>query len=118
VIVPVPVSPWTYFKRGYNQSALLAEQVGKRLNVPVASRALTRRQTPSQTRLARKKRFENAAQSFVINARAALAGKRVLLVDDIVTTGATLGACARLLKSAGAAYVAAHALAREELKNA
>lgn len=116
VLVPVPVSWWTFFKRGYNQSALLADRVGKRLNVPVLTGALKRRHTPSQTRLNRKQRFDNAAKSFAINPRLSVRGKRVLLLDDIFTTGATLATCARLLKSAGATYVAAHALAREELK--
>ncbi len=114
VLVPVPLHPRRERNRGYNQSLLLARETGKAVGLPVEDGALRRsRHTPSQARSAsQKERRANVAEAFV--AEAALAqGRRILLIDDVCTTGATLEACAIALKEAGAASVWGLTLARE-----
>lgn len=115
VLVPVPLHPWRLFLRRYNQSALLAQALAKMADKPVLCSALRRiRATPSQGHLSRAQRFKNVQGAFVVpqKARAALAGKTVLLVDDVMTTGATASACAAVLGGAGAAKVDVLTLAR------
>jgi ComF family protein len=110
-IVPVPLHPSRQRARGYNQAELLAQELSKWLKKPVAPRALDRiKDTPSQTGLTPAQRIENVRGAFA--ARAKLDLGRILLVDDVCTTGATLNACARTLKRAGADQVVAATVAR------
>jgi ComF family protein len=115
VLVPVPASPDRVRDRGYDQAALLASEVGRRLRLPV-SRAIERtRATTAQFDLDRAGRAANLGGAFRIVAarRAEVAGRWVVLVDDVVTTGATLAACAVALLDGGASAVSGLAVARE-----
>ncbi len=115
VIMPVPLHPMRLWQRRYNQAALLAEEIAHRSGKAVDMLTLTRkRPTPSQGTLSRRRRFLNVRGAFRIDAskRQLVKDKRVLLVDDVMTTGATVSACARTLKKAGAASVGIVILAR------
>jgi ComF family protein len=118
VIVPMPLHWFKKWQRGFNQSDLLACEISKKWGVPV--RTLVRRQkaTRPQAGLTNSKRRANMSGAFKIPRGRSLAGIRVLLVDDVVTTGATASACARVLKRAGAAHVALLALARTDRRAA
>jgi ComF family protein len=113
VIVPVPLYRSRLWSRRFNQSALLARAVGRLSGVPVDCFLLGRvKRTPSQVGLTAEQRRRNVAGAFrVTGARGQLKGKRIVVVDDVITTGATAGACARTLKRAGAARVDVLALA-------
>jgi ComF family protein len=111
VIVPVPLHRWRFLMRSYNQSALLARALGALAEKPVMVDALARiKATPTQGGLDRISRRRNVAKAFA--ARRDIAGKRVLLIDDVLTTGATTDACARTLFAADAAAVDVLVLAR------
>lgn len=115
VIVPVPLHWRRLLRRRYNQSALLAFGLAELLARPCMPGLLRRvRPTPPQARLSRAERLKNMRHAFAAPQKlhAALQHKTVLLVDDVVTTGATVDACARALKHAGAAHVLVLALAR------
>ena len=111
-IVPVPMGGSRERRRGYNQSALLAREIGRYTGIPVAGRALVRRAGPSQVEQPDEAaRRANAKDAFAAGREPVSGG--VLLVDDTMTTGATLDACARVLKSAGADRVYGLTFARE-----
>ncbi|WP_207462874.1 ComF family protein [Azospirillum sp. SYSU D00513] len=115
LLVPVPLHRWRLFRRRYNQAALLAQALGRQTGIPVAPDLMERRRaTPSQGGLDRSGRRRNVAGAFRPRrgADTLLAGKRVLLVDDVLTTGATLAECAKVLRRAGAARVEVLTLAR------
>lgn len=115
LIVPVPLHPRRLAERGYNQAALLAAELAESLGAPLAARALTRvRHTPPQAQLARDRRLTNVEQAFRLRAPLRVRGRRVLLVDDVATTGATLAACRAELLAAGARSVTALVVARAE----
>lgn len=103
VLVPVPLHPHRWRERGYNQAELLAKEMGRQLGLPVASKGLTRvKHSDPQARAAsREERRANVEGAFL--AKALFQGQRVLLVDDVCTTGATLESCALALRQAGAA---------------
>lgn len=115
VLLPVPLAPARLRERGYNQAAVLASRLGRRLSVPSAPRALLRlRDTPHQIALPREQRAANMRGAFAVEplALGALRGRRVALVDDVMTTGATLGALAEVLHQAGCAEVQCWVVAR------
>ena len=113
VVVPVPLHPQRERQRGFNQSALVAATLGRLCGARSLPRALTRRRdTPSQTGLTAAARRANVAGAFVSRQRAAIHGRVVVLVDDVVTTGATARACAGALLDAGAREVRLVTLAR------
>lgn len=104
-IVPVPLSKKRFTERGYNQSALLAEPFAKMLGIPMREDILFKpRHTKRQSRVEVSERFTNVQGSFTASDIAA--NKRILLFDDILTTGSTLKACADTLKEAGAKDIA------------
>lgn len=111
-VIPVPLHPKKLKARGYNQSQLLAEVFCRNTGLCLQTDALRRRaDTRSQAKLNRKERLQNMAGAF--EASHTVKGKRVLLIDDVATTGATLEGCAEALKKAGAKQVMAFTLARE-----
>lgn len=105
VVVPVPMRPLRRLARGYNQSLDLAAELARRLGAPL-DHALRRRRTPPQSTLPLDRRGVNARRSFAPGRTGSeLGGTRVLLVDDVSTTGATLEACATILRRGGAREV-------------
>ena len=112
VLVPVPLHPKRERERGYNQSELLARELSKATGIPLESRVLRRtRDTPPQVSIdgyqERKRNIEGAFEC-----TSALDMPSVLLIDDVVTTGSTMSACAGALKAAGAQSVWGLAVAR------
>lgn len=106
VVVPVPLHPRRRRERGFNQAELLARALASRCDLPVVADALVRRKdTPPQTALSAAQRRGNVQGAFAVRRRAAIAGRTIILVDDVFTTGATAMACARLLRRSGAAEV-------------
>lgn len=115
VLVPVPLSGLRRRTRGFNQAESLAKALGRELDLPVKPKVLARpRHAPPQARSAdASARQRNVAGAFVVR-DAEIAGARVLLVDDVTTTGATIAACAAALRAAGVESVSGLAFARED----
>lgn len=110
-LLPVPLARGRERARGFNQAALLAERLGERAGIRVRARWLVRlRATAPQTDLAAEERRANVAGAFA--AAPAVAGRHVVLIDDVLTTGATAGECARALRAAGARRVGVLTVAR------
>lgn len=114
LIVPVPLHRWRLLHRRYNQAALLAMALARRSGVPCMPDLLRRaRRTPPQGTLSREARARNVKGAIRLGkAVDSVREKRILLVDDVLTTGATLGECVRVLRSAGAARIDVVTLAR------
>jgi ComF family protein len=113
LVVPVPLHPRRLVDRGYNQAALLAAQVAVELAAPLVARALVRlRNTPQQAHLDRAARLGNVRLAFRARDPRLIQGRRVVLVDDVATSGATITACSEALLAAGAASVTAIVIAR------
>lgn len=114
VLVPVPLHRKRLRERGYNQSRLLAQELGKLIALPVVDNCLTRQKhTPTQARASTvNQRRGNVADAFTCRDHS-LQGRQVLLIDDVSTSGATLDACAAALKAASAISVWGLVLARE-----
>lgn len=113
LIIPVPVSTERYRLRGFNQSCLIA----KTLPLPLlqfiyCGNLIRMRNTPPQTGLSKSERMQNLKGAFAIKCPSGVDGKKILLVDDVVTTGATLDTCAKELLSAGAYEVHGFAVAK------
>lgn len=114
VLVPVPLAPGRRRQRGFNQAERIARELGERIGWPVDPTLLVRvRETPRQVERTAFERRANVAGAFDCPQPDAVVGRRLALVDDVMTTGATLGACAEALKAAGAARVFAIVVARE-----
>jgi ComF family protein len=113
VVVPVPLHPARRRERGYNQAELIARALARRLALPCRSHLLVRTQPrPEKLRLTVHERWRSVRNAFDIRKGSQVDKLRVLLLDDVLTTGATLDACSRALREAGAAYVAAITVAR------
>lgn len=116
-LCPVPLHPWRHWRRGYNQSALLAEHLSKQCNVPMQALLKRIRRTPPQVGLNEKQRLENVHGAFALSEKyAGIAlgvNGPVLLIDDVCTTGATMAECARALKASGVPEVYGLTLARQ-----
>jgi ComF family protein len=113
LVVPVPLHPDRLREREYNQALLLADRIARRLNLPLSYDHLMRvRATRPQTELDRADRARNVRRAFAVRRRADLEGRRILLVDDVFTTGATANECAKTLRRAGVRSVSVFTLAR------
>lgn len=113
LLLPVPLSAARLRERGYNQAALLAAQLARRLHLCCSADTLVRvTDTPHQIALPREQRAANVRGAFAIAPKARLQGLRVAVIDDVLTTGATLGEIARLLLENGVAEVQVWVLAR------
>jgi len=110
--VPVPLHPARQRERGFNQASLLAELLSAQTSIPVKPLLERTRYTTTQTALDRSERMENLHNAFRLRKNADVRGWRVLLVDDVLTTGSTLNECARILKRASAFSVHAATAAR------
>jgi ComF family protein len=112
-IVPVPLHPTKLREREFNQAERLARCLSLATQVPVNTRLLRRtRATQTQTLLSREERQANVRKAFASRPGTSLKGERIVLVDDVFTTGATTGACARVLRLAGAGEVCVWTVAR------
>jgi len=113
ILVPVPLHPARLRERGFNQSALLAIKLGKNLGIPVEPFSLRKIcPTPPQVGLTMKERVKNVSGAFQVKDKNIFNKKIVLLIDDVLTTGATVSECSRVLKRAGARAVDVLTLAR------
>jgi ComF family protein len=113
MIVPVPLHWTRLFTRRYNQAGLLAHAVRAAGGPPVmADWLVRRRRTPSQGRLGPVARVRNVRGAFAVRRGCDVKGKRIVLVDDVLTTGATVEECARVLRRGGAAFIGVLTLSR------
>jgi len=113
MIVPVPLHPLKEREREFNQSALLARRLARATDIPSHEKILQRtKPTETQTHLSRDKRAENMKSAFAVRPGSPLDGKRIVVVDDVFTTGATTNDCARALRNAGAQEVCVWTVAR------
>lgn len=112
-IVPVPLHPVKLREREYNQAGRLAAHLARATKIPLNEKLLRRvNPTATQTLLTREERAANMKNAFAIRPGQRLAGKRIVLVDDVFTTGATTNACARALQVAGATEICVWTVAR------
>ena len=113
VLVPVPLHPARRRERGYNQTELIAKPLGRLLQIPLDAGVLVRtKPRPPQLFLSRRERWLSVRGAYEIREASRIDKRRVLLIDDVFTTGATLDACARALKKAGAKSVVGLTVAR------
>ena len=112
IVVPMPLHWRRRWQRGFNQSELLARVTARRSGIPMVNAVRRVRATESQAGLSNAQRRENVSGAFRVKDGGRVQGLRVLLIDDVMTTGATAAACAQALKRAGAKSVALLALAR------
>ncbi len=104
MIVPVPLFWWKNLRRGYNQAALLSEIISQECNIQVNNIIKRIENTKSQTKLDEQTRRKNVSDAFALTSNG-IKDKTFLLIDDVITTGATINECARVLKDAGAKEV-------------
>jgi ComF family protein len=113
LLIPVPLHWTRLFQRRYNQAALLAQAIHAAGGPPMAPDwLLRRRRTPAQGHLGPLARARNVESAFAVRSGRNFAGRRVVLIDDVMTTGATVEECARVLRRAGAAFIGVLTLAR------
>ena len=113
VLVPVPLEKRKLKWRGFNQSEEIGKEISKFLNIPLINDILFKiKETLPQVELSEKEREENIKGVFIIRNRKKISGKKILLVDDVYTTGSTMKECAQLLKKAGAKEVIGIVIAR------
>ena len=114
-VLPIPLHPRRFLARRYNQSALLAMELAKKINRPMVTNGLIRiKMTKPQTKLSLQGRRENVLGAFLANQNV-LSGRSVLLVDDVFTTGATMMSAVKELRRAGVKRVAVFCVARTVL---
>jgi ComF family protein len=113
-IVPMPMHWRRRWERGFNQAELLARGIARRTGIPLRKAVRRQRATPPQAGLSSARRRLNMAGAFRVPRADSVQGRRILLIDDVMTTGASAGACAQALKRAGAAYVAVLTVARAD----
>lgn len=112
MIISVPIHRKRMKIRGYNQSYLISRELSKKMKIPERSELLVRiKHADNQSHIAGNMRFSNIRGVFKVTDPDAVKGKRILLIDDVLTTGSTVNECARVLKEAGAEHVIAAAVA-------
>ena len=112
-IIPVPMHKWKRLFRLYNQSQILAYELGKELGIKMLPNILMKtKHTKSQTGLSKAQRQENLTGSIAVEQKSFIKGKKIILVDDVMTTGSTVNLCAGKLKKAGASEVVVVCIAR------
>lgn len=115
IILPVPLHSLKKAERGFNQSFYIAKGISRVTDFPVSQSLLKRkRYTESQTKKNLVERAENMSEAFVVKQPDKISGKNVLLIDDVITTGATIRECGKILKDCGAANVYAASIAIAE----
>lgn len=117
LIVPVPMNKKKKWERGFNQSELLARSVAKFYGKQYSSVLKEKNSTGSQKEMGYRERFLHILDRYEVTDRAAVSGRNVLLLDDVLTTGATINECARILKNAGALRVYSVTMARADSYN-
>jgi ComF family protein len=117
LVIAMPMHWRKRWERGFNQAELLAKPVAKRCRLKLSNNLRRKRYTKAQAGLTEPQRRENLKDSFCVRSAHQIAGKRILLVDDVFTTGATLRSAAEVLKGAGAIHVTALTLARVDQRN-
>jgi competence protein ComFC len=111
-LIPVPLHKSRCRERGFNQSEIVADQISKITGIPILKNVLKRKKnTKDQTNLSREEREENVRGAFVVTYSEMIKGKNIILVDDVITTGATLTECARILNQSGAQQILATTIA-------
>lgn len=112
LILPVPLHVWKKKRRGYNQSEEFAKGLAKSMNIPALTTCVDRLvNTETQTRKSKLKRWQNVSEVFFVSDNEFVNDKRVLLVDDVITTGATLEACGKAILDAGSASISVASIA-------
>ncbi|PIR74229.1 MAG: hypothetical protein COU35_03645 [Candidatus Magasanikbacteria bacterium CG10_big_fil_rev_8_21_14_0_10_47_10] len=114
LIVPVPLHRQRYAERGFNQADVIANCLARVIDVPQAEPLMRKKKTKQQAKLDKTARLQNVSDAFVIRKGAQVDGKHILVVDDVYTTGATMGECAEILHRAGASRVTGFVLAKGE----
>jgi ComF family protein len=115
VVIPIPLHRKRLRQRGYNQSALVARAVARSLGVPLDTTMLRRvRDGPPQVGLTARQRAGNVRGVFSVRKEQCVRGKRILLIDDVVTTGSTMAECAKTLSKAGALRIDGWSITREQ----
>ena len=115
ILVPVPMSKKKLKKRGYNQSEEVAKKLSENLGIPLITDCLMKeKETPAQMELPKEERIKNTKGVFSVKNLEKIKNKKILLIDDVYTTGATMEECAKILKRAGASEVWGVAVARGE----
>ena len=105
-VVPVPLSKKRKLIRGYNQSEIIAQYISQELGWPLSTTGLIRKiHTHTQVGLDSQQRLKNVRNIFIVNSQADFKNKKILLVDDVITTGATMRECAKILRNSGAQEV-------------
>ncbi len=117
LLTPVPMHWWRRLSRGRNHAEILARGLGRRTGIRFAEPLFRKKLTPSQAKVSRAERRRNVQGVFAVRRPVSVRGKRILLVDDVLTTGSTAGACAAALKKAGAAHVAVITIARVDRRD-
>lgn len=112
LIVAVPLHKKRFVERGYNQAEIIADILTKKINIPMAKILIRDRATRQQAKLKREERLKNLQDAFCLVGSMDIKDKKILLVDDVYTTGSTIGECAKILKDAGAFEVAGFTVAR------
>lgn len=114
IIIPVPMSIKKKKKRGYNQTELIAKNISKDLNIDLSLDNLKKiKDTETQSKLNEKERRNNIKNAFIVNNKLKIKNKRIILFDDIYTTGATVNECSRVLEKAGAKEILVLVIAKD-----
>jgi len=114
ILVPVPLHKKRFKKRGFNQSELLAEKIGRHFNIPVKTKLIKRKKDTKHQTLQEKKekRKENLKDAFVLISKEKITKKEIVLVDDVITSGATLKECAKTISRASPQNISAIVVAK------